>query len=130
MDRKFHTLSIRFFGDFVRDFQFKNGIFKRVGVDKNNSSVDAKTAGRKTCKRHENAIKVACTIIVEVCVWNLGQLRMIKTKFLDEGESGRIPAGASPVLAVVDSVGVDRTAWYIASIHFRPRMKLRSASYK
>ena len=34
---------------------------------------------------------------------------MIKTKFFNEGDGGkyRIPAGASPILAVVESVGVD-----------------------
>ena len=52
MDRKFHTLSIRFFGDSAGYFQFKNGIFKRGCVDKNSLSVDAKAASRQTCKRH------------------------------------------------------------------------------
>ena len=76
-------------------------------MDKNNLSVDAKAAGRKTCKRHENAIKVASIIIIEVCVWDLCQLRKITAKFFDEGDSGRVPSRASTILARVDSVGVD-----------------------
>ena len=124
MYRKFHTLSISLFGDFVGYFRFKNGIFKCVGVDKNNLSMDAKAAGSKTCKRHENAIKVASTIIVDVCVWDPCQLRMVKAKFFDEGDGGRVPSWVSTILGRVDSVCVDSLVYSLFPFEAKDEVKV------
>ena len=76
-------------------------------MDKNNLPVNAKTPSSQTSKGHEYAVKIAGTIVVKVCVWSLCQLRMIKAKFLDKSDCGRVPAWTPPVLTVVYGVGVD-----------------------
>ena len=94
-------------------------------MDKNNLLVDAKAAGRKTCKRYENAI-TSCysTIIVEVCVWDLCQLRKITAKFFDEGDSGRVPSWASTILARVDNVGVNSLVYSLFPFEAKDEVKI------
>ena len=75
--RKFHTLAVRFICDFIGYFQFENGIFQSIGMNKYNLPVDAETPGHQTSEGHKDAVNVAGTIIVKVGVWSPGQLGMV-----------------------------------------------------